>query len=113
MYDTITVADLADRIGDDDLLLVDVREVAEFRTGHVPGAVNIPMSVLPVRVHELPKDRPVHIICQSGGRSMQVTIWLAQQGYQPINVAGGTGTWVRAGGPLSDGARMDLRRTGA
>lgn len=100
MYQTITVQDLANRIGDSDLLLVDVREPNEYRSGHVPGAVNIPMSVLPVRVHELPKGRDVHIICQSGGRSMQVTMWLAGQGYNPVNVAGGTGTWVQAGGPI-------------
>jgi rhodanese-related sulfurtransferase len=100
MYQTITVQDLAGRIGDDDLLLVDVREPHEYRNGFVPGAVNIPMSVLPVRVHELPKDREVHIICQSGGRSMQVTMWLERQGYRPVNVHGGTLTWVQAGGPI-------------
>jgi rhodanese-related sulfurtransferase len=100
MYQTITVHDLAGRIGDADLLLVDVREAHEFRNGHIPGAVNVPMSVLPVRVNELPKDREVHIVCQSGGRSMQVTMWLAQQGYQPVNIHGGTGTWVQAGGPI-------------
>lgn len=100
MYQTVTVQQLADRIGDEDLLLVDVREAHEYRNGHVPGAVSIPMSVLPVRVHELPKDRDVHVICQSGGRSMQVTMWLARQGYRPVNVHGGTGTWVQAGGPI-------------
>jgi rhodanese-related sulfurtransferase len=100
MYPTITVQDLAGRIGDDDLLLVDVREPDEYRNGFVPGAVNIPMSVLPVRVHELPKDREVHIICQSGGRSMQVTMWLQRQGYRPVNIHGGTLTWVQAGGPI-------------
>jgi rhodanese-related sulfurtransferase len=100
MYPTVTVQDLAERIGDDDLLLVDVREVHEYRNGHVPGAVNIPMSILPVRVHELPKDRDIHVICQSGGRSMQVTMWLQRQGYRPVNVHGGTGTWVQAGGPI-------------
>jgi rhodanese-related sulfurtransferase len=100
LYQTITVQDLAGRIGDDDLLLVDVREPDEYRNGFVPGAVNIPMSVLPVRVHELPKDREVHIICQSGGRSMQVTMWLQRQGYRPVNIHGGTLTWVQAGGPI-------------
>jgi rhodanese-related sulfurtransferase len=100
MLQTITVQDLAELIGDDDLLLVDVREPHEFRAGHVPGAVNIPMSVLPVRVHELPKGRPVHVICQSGGRSMTTSMWLERQGYTPVNIHGGTGTWVAAGGPI-------------
>ena len=100
MARTITVQDLAERIGDDDLLLIDVREAHEFSRGHVPGAVNIPMSVLPVRVHELPKGPEVHVICQSGGRSMQTSMWLERQGYTPVNVHGGTGTWVAAGGPI-------------
>jgi rhodanese-related sulfurtransferase len=100
VYQTITVQDLAGRIGDDDLLLIDVREADEHRNGFVPGSVNIPMSVLPVRVDELPKDREVHIICQSGGRSMQVTMWMERQGYRPVNVHGGTLTWVQAGGPI-------------
>jgi rhodanese-related sulfurtransferase len=100
MFETITVQELGERLVDDEILLVDVREAHEYRAGHVPGAVNIPMSVLPVRVHELPKDRTVHIICRSGGRSMQTSIWLERQGYTPVNVDGGTGTWVRAGGPI-------------
>ena len=100
MSQAITVQELADRIGDDDLLLIDVREAYEYQAGHVPGAVNIPMSVLPVRVNELPRDREVHIICQSGGRSMQTCMWLERQGYTPVNVHGGTGTWVAAGGPI-------------
>lgn len=100
MFETISVQELGERIADGEILLVDVRETHEYRAGHVPGAVNIPMSVLPVRVHELPKSQPVHIICQSGGRSMTTSIWLERQGYTPINVDGGTGTWVRAGGPI-------------
>jgi rhodanese-related sulfurtransferase len=100
VFETITVQELGERLVDDDILLIDVREVHEYQGGHVPGAINIPMSVLPVRVHELPRSRPVHIICQSGGRSMQVSIWLERQGWTPVNVDGGTGTWVRAGGPI-------------
>jgi rhodanese-related sulfurtransferase len=100
MFETITVQELGERLVDEEILLVDVREAHEYAAGHVPGALSIPMSVLPVRVHELPKGRPVHIICQSGGRSMQVSIWLEKQGHSPVNVDGGTGTWVRAGGPI-------------
>ena len=103
MPETITVADLAARINAGVVDLVDVREVHEFVAGHVPGARSIPMSVLPVRVHEIPKGSEVHVICQSGARSMQVAIWLANQGYTVVNVAGGTGTWVMAGGPVEQG----------
>jgi rhodanese-related sulfurtransferase len=91
---SIGVADLA---ADPDAYVVDVREVHEFQSGHVPGAVSIPMSVLPVRVHELPRDRTLHVICQSGGRSAQVVQWLEPQGYDAVNVAGGTAAWILSG----------------
>ncbi len=103
MPETITVQDLAARINAGGVDLVDVREVHEFVAGHVPGARSIPMSVLPVRVDEIAKGSQVHLICQSGARSMQVAIWLANQGYTVVNVAGGTGTWILAGGPVEQG----------
>ena len=81
MTETITVQDLAARINAGGIDLIDVREVHEYVAGHVPGARSIPMSILPVRVNEIPKGSEVHVICQSGARSMQVAIWLANQGY--------------------------------
>ena len=63
----------AARLAEGDALVVDVREAREYRPGHVPGAQNMPLSVLPARLPELPKDRPVYVICQAGGRSAQAT----------------------------------------
>lgn len=91
---TISVTELA---AASDAYVVDVREAHEFASGHVPGAVSIPMSVLPVRVPDLPRDRTIHVICQSGGRSAQVVQWLVPQGFDAVNVAGGTGAWILAG----------------
>ncbi len=81
--------------------VVDVRETHEFASGHVPGAVNIPLSEFVDRVGEvtsLPGE--VYVICEVGGRSGQVTAWLGQQGYDVANVAGGTGAWRAAGYPV-------------
>lgn len=81
--------------------VVDVRETHEFESGHVPGAVSIPLSEFVERVGEvtsLPGE--VYVICESGGRSAQVTAWLGQQGYDVANVAGGTGAWRTAGHPV-------------
>ncbi|MGB7962351.1 MAG: rhodanese-like domain-containing protein, partial [Propionicimonas sp.] len=78
MIESINADELQSRLSREPLTLVDVREVHEYRAGHVPGAVNIPLSLLPLRVSELPASKPLYVICQSGGRSMQASSWLAR-----------------------------------
>jgi rhodanese-related sulfurtransferase len=87
----------AARLAEDDVLVVDVREAREFRPGHVPGAKNLPLSVLPTWLPELPRNCPVYVICQSGGRSAQATALMRGVGIDAVNVAGGTADWVAAG----------------
>lgn len=84
-------------------LLIDVREPDEYQAGHVPGAVSLPLSVVPVRGHELPRDAAVYLICQVGGRSMQAAEVLDKAGYDVRSVAGGTNAWISAGKPLVAG----------
>jgi rhodanese-related sulfurtransferase len=81
--------------------VVDVRESREYRPGHVPGAHNVPLSLLPVRMNELPMDRPVYVICQAGGRSAQATELLRAVGIDATSVAGGTGEWIESGRPVA------------
>ncbi len=70
--------------------VVDVRTPAEFKDGSYPGAVNIPVSLLPVRMHELePKDKPVVLFCASGARSGQAARLLKQAGFTDVTNAGG------------------------
>jgi rhodanese-related sulfurtransferase len=69
----------------------------------VPGAINIPLALIPVRLNELPPNAELTVICQSGNRSMQACMWLAHQGRASVNVLGGTGTWIRAGLPVEMG----------
>lgn len=83
-------------------LLVDVRTEGEFRGGHVPTAVNIPLSDLDRRRNEVgaPDGGVVHLICQSGGRSSAAADKLVDAGFTVVNVAGGTGKWRAAGYPV-------------
>ncbi|HWV48190.1 MAG TPA: rhodanese-like domain-containing protein [Microbacterium sp.] len=90
---SITVAELAERSA---APLIDVRERDEFALGHVPGAVNIPMSEIGNRLDELPAEA-FHVICQIGGRSARVVEALESRGYDVTNVDGGTGEWVAQG----------------
>lgn len=79
-------------------LLIDIREPVEFAMGHIPGAVSLPQAELASRLDELPKDKPLYIVCQGGFRSLRATQFLRQVGYgQVINVQGGTDDWLRAG----------------
>jgi rhodanese-related sulfurtransferase len=95
--------------GPDAPLLVDVRERSEFIEVRAPGAVLCPTSSFLLRFEELPRDRPLHVICTSGSRSAAVTAWLLRNGWNDVhNVAGGMAGWMRAGlqvrrGPLAPG----------
>lgn len=90
---SITVQQLHEQ---SDVPLVDVREVDEFTAGHVPGAVNIPLSTLGDNLDALP-DGAFNVICQLGGRSARAVQALEARGYEATNVEGGTGEWVSAG----------------
>ncbi|MBC7278835.1 rhodanese-like domain-containing protein [Nocardioides sp.] len=81
--------------------VIDVREPAEFREGHVPGAINIPMDQLFARLGEVDRDRSVHMVCASGNRSGAMTEVLTANGFDAINVAGGTNAWIRSGRPIA------------
>lgn len=70
--------------------VVDVRTPAEFQDGSYPGAVNIPLGLLPLRLGELePKDRPIILFCASGARSGQGARLLKQAGFAEVINAGG------------------------
>lgn len=98
---TATVHDLAAQLSaDPSTALIDVREPNEYAAGHVAGAISMPMAVVPVRAAEIPRDRRVYVICHSGGRSMQAAMWLAAQGFDTVNVLGGTAEWAASGLPI-------------
>jgi rhodanese-related sulfurtransferase len=86
-------------------LILDVRELDEYRTVRVDGSLFIPMSQLGARLHEVPRDRPVLVLCASGNRSANVTGHLLASGWADVaNVAGGISTWERMGLPVRRGA---------
>jgi rhodanese-related sulfurtransferase len=77
--------------------IVDVRQPDEYDEAHVPGAVLIPLGEVPDRAAELPTDGTIYLICKSGARSQRAGDFLAGQGYDVVNVAGGTMAWIDAG----------------
>lgn len=85
-------------------VVVDVREPGEYVRGHVPGAVNIPLSQVGGRLGEVPQGA-VFVVCASGNRSKAATSLLRRAGRDAASVAGGTVGWQRSGRPLTTGAR--------
>ncbi len=83
--------------------VLDVRTPDEYRAAHVPRAVPLPLAELESRVGEVPDDRPVYVICHSGGRSAVATGLLRAIGIDATNVAGGTAGWVEAGHQVAVG----------
>lgn len=85
-------------------LLLDVREAYELAEVRAEGAVLAPLSRLGPQVASLPRDRPIFVICATGGRSAQVTGYLLANGWTDVsNVRGGTTAWLQAGLPILRG----------
>ncbi len=83
----------------ENLVVVDVRERSEYcdAVGHIPGALNYPLTsgVLQDRFEELAMDRPILVVCRSGGRSNQAATFLDDQGFGEVyDMTGGMNAWL-------------------
>lgn len=79
-----------------DILILDVRAPSEYKSGHIPNAINIPHNVLNARINELEKykDKNILVHCQSGGRSSVAVQILERQGFTKIyHMESGFGLW--------------------
>jgi len=81
----------------DSIVLLDVREPWEIETAQIAGTLNIPMGDLPARVNnDLDPDGEIIVLCHHGARSLNVTAWLRNQGFERTqSMAGGIEQWSR------------------
>ena len=108
---TISISELAGR-SSVELLRVDVRSATEYASGHIPGAMNIPLEQIEKRVADLSTDRPIALICQKGQRARVAATLLQPCRTELLVVEGGTKAWRDAGLSLvaSVKARWSLER---
>lgn len=84
--------------------ILDVRELSEWQTVHIPGATLIPLGELANRLNELPKDKEIVVVCRSGNRSAQGRDILLNAGFTNVtSMAGGMNQWTAAGYETSSG----------
>lgn len=94
----------------DGAVVIDVRDPQEYTGGHVPGARLLPMGMLEARAGELPRNQPIYVICQTGGRSGRAVGQLRRAGLDAVSVAGGTSGWIGQGRPVVAGPHAGTSR---
>jgi len=92
----VTVDQLAEKLAHG-ARLVDVREIDEYESGHIPSALHVVLGTVPDNVEIFRGDGPTYVVCKSGGRSMRACEFLADHGVNIVNVAGGTMAWIQSG----------------
>jgi rhodanese-related sulfurtransferase len=85
-------------------LVLDIREPYEWRQVRMPGATHIPMNDIPAALGDLPRERPIVVVCSHGSRSYSVAGWLTEQGLTAASLQGGITQWARRGGRVEQGA---------
>ena len=92
----------------EDAAVLDIREINEYREGHIPAARSVPLATLKDKLAELkvPKDRPIIVYCRSGTRSPTATSMLRKNGFErAFNLAGGLQAWEQANLPINKGRK--------
>ena len=108
VLEAVTAEELAGRLTDPDIVIIDVRSAADHALGHVPGAVSVPLAELRDRLDELPRD--VEIVAYCGGPycvvSPEAVRLLRDHGFQARPLDGGLARWRRTGRRLRTGPAM-------
>ncbi|OAI85224.1 rhodanese [Exiguobacterium sp. KKBO11] len=90
----VSTTELKPLLNDRKRFYLDVRTPAEFKGNHIKGFKNIPLKTLNSQLNQIPKDKEVLVICQSGMRSKQAVKVLKKAGYSNVTeVRGGMNAW--------------------
>lgn len=79
----------------ENMMVLDVRETAEYAFNHIPNAISIPLGELEARMNELNQDQTIYIVCRTGSRSDLAAQKLAEKGFSNVlNVIPGMSQWT-------------------
>ena len=100
-FKNVDAADLVELQKSGQIRLIDVRTDAEVARGVIPGAIHIPLHLIPVKMNDMDGNVSTVIYCQSGGRSGQACGFLSAKGWSDLaNLQGGILGWIASGNPL-------------
>ncbi|MGG1658370.1 MBL fold metallo-hydrolase [Brevibacillus sp. NRS-1366] len=100
-YEEVTPEEARDQVQKGQLYVLDVRYEKELDEGYIPEAKHVMLGFLPVRMQELPRDKPILVQCKSGRRSAIGVSFLQANGFQNVrNLDGGFDEWVKQGLPI-------------
>lgn len=99
----ISVHDLKNRIDNgEDWHVLDVRSFYEYAHSHIDGSTNVDVGRLTAHMSKLPRDKPIAVICATGGRSSMGCRMLMRRGFNNVyNVVGGMSAWILSGYPVA------------
>lgn len=88
-FENINIRQIVATALSNDAIIVDVRKSERFSVGHIPMAVNLPLSRIEKGQVTFPKSRTLIVYCDTGGASIQAACLLSEMGYKVINCIGG------------------------
>ncbi len=103
MYEEINEVTVEELAKNKHWVILDVRTDKEWQEGHVQGALHIELAKISARLNDLPKNRPIAVICRSGSRSHKAAVFLQKHGFHVVNVKGGMQAWLEAHFPMVTG----------
>lgn len=106
-FGRVSVAELHQRWSAGDVAILDVRDEMEWRSGHIPASQHLHIADLPRHLNEVPRDRPVAVMCRSGHRAAMGASMVAALGRRVIAVKEGIDDWIAKGYPARVGMAQE------
>jgi len=95
---TLTVVEVSTQLKRDHPVVLDVRSEGEWKSGHIPGSLNLPLGSLDQLLAQVPEDRPLIVHCQTGARAAMAASLLRARGFEDVRLfPGGFAEWQGAG----------------